>query len=102
MTYDPARRRRRPIRLKEAAYTASGAYYATICVQDRVSRFGEVDDGEMRLNAAGAMVADPWRALAQRFPRVTSDAFHRHAESISTGSCSRATANRILTAIRHR
>ncbi|WP_206107803.1 transposase [Paludisphaera rhizosphaerae] len=37
--------------------------------------FGEVVDGEMRLNAAGAMVAETWRALAQRFPRVAPDTF---------------------------
>jgi len=50
------RHHRRSIRLKGYDYRQPGAYFITICTQDRVYLFGEVVDGKMRLNDAGQMV----------------------------------------------
>ena len=66
---------RRSLRLKCYDYAQAGAYFVTICTQGRVCLFGEVVDGEMRLNAAGAMVDAEWHGLPRRFPGVQTDAF---------------------------
>ena len=47
----------------------------TICTQDRQHVFGEVVDGEMRLNDAGRMALSEWEALPRRFPTIDLDAF---------------------------
>jgi REP element-mobilizing transposase RayT len=66
---------RRSLRLKGYDYAQAGAYFVTICTQGRVCLFGEVVDGEMRLNAAGAVVDAEWHDLPRRFPGVQTDAF---------------------------
>ena len=53
MTYNPNIHHRRSIRLKEYDYSQNGAYFVTICVQNRECLFGEIVDGEMVLNDAG-------------------------------------------------
>lgn len=72
---DPVRPRRRSIRLRGYDYSRAGAYFVTICAQDRACLFGEVVDGVMVLNEAGVMLAEHWTALPQRFPTITLDAF---------------------------
>jgi hypothetical protein len=52
MTYDPEKHRRRSIRLRGYDYARAGAYFVTICAQDRQRLFGEIRDGEMHLNDA--------------------------------------------------
>jgi REP element-mobilizing transposase RayT len=66
---------RRSLRLKGYDYAQAGAYFVTICTQGRVCLFGEVVDGEMRLNAAGAVVDAEWHGLPRRFPGIQTDAF---------------------------
>ncbi|WP_232280631.1 hypothetical protein [Chloroflexus aggregans] len=44
---------RRSIRLKGYDYSQAGAYFITICTKDRACLFGEVVNGEMRLNDFG-------------------------------------------------
>ncbi|WP_281999773.1 transposase [Geotalea uraniireducens] len=73
MTYNPDIHHRRSIRLREYDYSSGGAYFVTMCVQGREHLFGTVADGVMHLNDAGRMVAGTWRALAERFPNVTTD-----------------------------
>jgi len=63
MAYDPERHHRRSIRLKGYDYSRSGAYFITICTQDRRCLFGEVVDGNMRLNELGEMVRRCWLAI---------------------------------------
>jgi REP element-mobilizing transposase RayT len=69
------RHHRRSIRLRGYDYSQAGAYFVTICTQDRAGPFGEVVDGEMRLNDAGRMVLAVWDELPSRFPTVEVDAF---------------------------
>src|SRR3972149_7661939 len=75
MTYDPRRHHRRSIRLPAYDYAQAGAYFVTICTQDRQAVLGEVTCGEMVLNGPGQMVQAIWRELPQRYPGVDVDAF---------------------------
>ncbi len=47
---------RRSIRLKGYDYSRSGAYFVTICTQNRECLFGEIVDGKMRLNEPGRIL----------------------------------------------
>lgn len=53
MTYNPEKHHRRSIRLKGYDYSQAGAYYVTICTQNRACLFGDIVGGEMRLNDTG-------------------------------------------------
>jgi hypothetical protein len=83
---------RRSLRLNGYDYAQAGAYFVTICTQDRACLFGDVADGEMRLNDAGRMVRSVWEALPDRFPRTGLDAFvvmpnHVHRIIVIAGPC---------------
>ncbi|MCS6938245.1 MAG: transposase [Roseiflexus sp.] len=69
-SYDPARHHRRSIRLPGYDYTQPGAYFVTIVTHCRTHVFGEVVDGDMRLNAWGDIVRDEWFKTAQIRPYV--------------------------------
>ena len=73
--YDPEKHHRRSIRLKGYDYRRPGAYYVTINAQNKACLFGEVVDGEMRLNDAGRVAEECWRAIPDHFPHVELDAF---------------------------
>ena len=75
MTYNPDIHHRHSIRLREYDYSATGAYFITICTQDRTCRFGEICEGAIVLNDAGLMVESAWNALPERYPGVELDAF---------------------------
>ena len=47
----------------------------TVCAQDRQCLFGEVVDGEIRLNDAGRMIERWWFALNHKFSTVETDEF---------------------------
>jgi REP element-mobilizing transposase RayT len=74
MTYNPAIHHRRSIRLKGYDYSQAGAYFITVVVQGRENLFGEIVNGEMRLNAAGEIVLQTWNDLPRRFPSIELDA----------------------------
>jgi putative transposase len=75
MTQNPAPRCRRSLRLRGYDYANGGAYFVTICTQDRACLFGEVIDGSMRLNQSGQQIAMRWEGLAARFIGVEIDLF---------------------------
>ncbi|GIW45213.1 MAG: hypothetical protein KatS3mg077_2495 [Candidatus Binatia bacterium] len=75
MPYDPERRHRRSIRLKGYDYTQPGAYFVTLCTLNRQCLFGEVVDGQMRLNEAGHVAQRCWADIPNHFPHVQLDAF---------------------------
>jgi putative transposase len=60
MRYDPERHHRRSIRLPGYDYRQAGAYFITLVAQDRACLFGEVIDGEMRVNEYGIIVQEEW------------------------------------------
>jgi putative transposase len=78
MPYDPNRHHRRSIRLKGYDYSQAGAYFITLCTQDRACLFGRVINGEMRLNDAGRM-----EQATGTFPQVVLDAFVAHERALN-------------------
>ena len=56
MSSEPEKHSRRSIRLKEHDYAQPGAYFITICAQNRECLFGDVAEGEMQLTPAGKMI----------------------------------------------
>jgi putative transposase len=75
VTGDPEKHHRRSLRLKGYDYAQAGAYFVTICTHDRSCLFGDIGDGEMRLNTAGSAVQVVWNELPRRFARLELDAF---------------------------
>ncbi len=73
MLYKADKHHRRSLRLSGYDYTQVGAYFVTVCTQDRASIFGEVINEEMQLNQAGPMVDRWWKELEQKFPNVITD-----------------------------
>ncbi len=73
--YDPVVHHRRSIRLQGYDYSHAGAYFVTICAQGRLCLFGNVADGEMRLNEAGRMVGEWYCELGNKFPDIQCDAY---------------------------
>jgi REP element-mobilizing transposase RayT len=69
----PRRSRRRSIRLQGYDYSQAGAYFVTLCTQNRARLFGDVINGEMRLNVAGNIVADEWIKTAEIHNRTELD-----------------------------
>jgi REP element-mobilizing transposase RayT len=66
---------RRSIRLKEYDDSRPGANFVTICTHNRHCLFGEVADGEMRLNEWGEIVRHCWFEIAAHFPSVALDQY---------------------------
>ena len=61
----PDRDHHRPIRLPGYDYAQTGAYFVTICTNNRECLFGEIVAGEMRLNPAGVIVSNEWKKTAE-------------------------------------
>jgi len=75
MKYNPLIHHRRSIRLKGYDYSKAGAYFITICCEDRIHRFGKVSGNEMILNKSGTIAYNEWINLADRFPNFELDVF---------------------------
>jgi REP element-mobilizing transposase RayT len=73
--YDPEVHHRRSVRLKGYDYSATGAYFVTICVHNRACLLGQIADGKMILNDAGNMIARIWNEIPQYYPGIQIDAF---------------------------
>jgi putative transposase len=67
MTYNPERHHRRSIRLPGYDYSQPGAYFVTICTQEREC---VLDDP-----VVSAITDDVWLALPRRFPGIDLDEF---------------------------
>ena len=68
-------RGRRSTRLSGYDYSSTGAYFVTICVNQRQCLFGEIVDGTMRLSEGGNMIHAVWDALPRRYANVNLDMF---------------------------
>lgn len=100
MTYNHDIHHRRSIRLKDYDYSQAGAYFVTICTNNREYMFGDIINGEMQLNDAGTVAQQCWNGIPQHFPNVVLDEFivmpnHIHgivifnvgAKNVSPGPC---------------
>lgn len=61
---------RKSIRLKGYDYSHVGLYFVTICTQDQLRLFGEIEKEEMKINAAGMMIERQWHELPRRFDKI--------------------------------
>ncbi|MBI5412118.1 transposase [Candidatus Peregrinibacteria bacterium] len=75
MKYNPGIHHRRSIRLKGYDYSQNGAYFITICAQNRECLFGEIVDEKIKLNDAGKMIDVQWDALLNRFSNIQLDEY---------------------------
>jgi len=75
MVYNPKIHHRRSIRLKGYDYSQAGAYFITICCDDRICRFGKIVNKEMILNQFGLIAYKEWIKLADRFINFELDVF---------------------------
>ena len=66
---------RRSIRLRDYDYTLAGAYFVTLCTFNSACLFGDIVNGQMRLNDLGALVDREWQRTARVRQSVESDAF---------------------------
>jgi REP element-mobilizing transposase RayT len=75
MTYDPQKHHRRSIRLKGWDYSRPGAYFVTVCTQNRECLFGEIQKDEMQLNGFGGIILERWNCIPNHFKHVQLDTF---------------------------
>jgi REP element-mobilizing transposase RayT len=73
--FDPKKHHRRSIRLKNYDYSSAGAYYVTIVTWRRDNLFGEIVNGEMKLNQAGKKVQTELLELEKRLAYIQLGAF---------------------------
>ena len=66
---------RRSIRLKGYDYSSAGAYFVTLCSQNREYLFGQVVNREMELNDMGMIAKKCWNEIPSHFPHVRLDEF---------------------------
>ena len=73
MTNNSNKNSRKSIRLKGYNYHKNGAYFITICTQNREHFWGKIVDGEMILNHAGEMIQKWLYKLNDNFDSVLLD-----------------------------
>ena len=89
--YNPDINHRRSIRLQGYDYAEAGAYFVTVCTYNREFLFGEITNGEMRLNEIGQVVIEEWLRTADVRKNIELDAFvvmpnHFHGIVVITGN----------------
>jgi REP element-mobilizing transposase RayT len=94
LKYDPCEHHRRSIRLQGYDYAQAGAYFVTICTQNRECFFGDAEVGEMRLNDAGRMAQTVWEEMSIHYACVETDTFvvmpnHIHGIIVLVGAAPR-------------
>ena len=67
--------RRAPLRLPAYDYAQVGAYFVTIVTHGRISLFGEIIDGDMRINRLGSITQAIWTELPKHFKGISTDQF---------------------------
>ncbi len=73
MKYDSSKHHRRSIRVGDYDYASEGAYFVTICVQNRACLLGEIVGEVMRLHDYGHVAGECWQWLEERYARVILD-----------------------------
>lgn len=75
MKYNPEIHHRKSIRTKGHDYSQTGFYFVTICTHARLHLFGNINNGIMKLNAAGEIANTCWLAIPEHFPNVVLHAY---------------------------
>ena len=71
--YGPTRKK--CVRLSDFDYSLAGAYFVTICTQDRCCLFGNVINEQLHQSPAGKMIQKAWLDLPTIHPRIQLDEF---------------------------
>ena len=82
---------RHSIRLKGYDYSKTGAYFITLCTQNRKCLFGSIVNGGIQLNKIGQIVKDEWIKIAEIQHEIKLDEYvvmpdHFHGIVIFTKS----------------
>ncbi|MDD3926145.1 MAG: hypothetical protein PHT33_05760 [bacterium] len=77
--------------MKGYDYSQAGAYFITICTQNRECLFGDVTDGRMVANDVGRMIERWWGKLSNKFSFAKNDEYmvmpnHFHGIVIIVGA----------------
>jgi REP element-mobilizing transposase RayT len=75
MKYLPDKHHRRSIRLQGYDYSQNGAYFVTLCTQNRECLFGEIVNEEMILNEYGKIVEQCWNDLPNHYDNIIFDEY---------------------------
>lgn len=75
MKYNLDVHQRCSIRIKNYDYSQAGAYFITLCIQNRECLLDEIIDGKMQLSPSGENVFLQWINLSQRFSGLELDEF---------------------------
>jgi len=75
MPYNPDIHHRKSIRLKGYDYSRAGLYFVTICCHNRICRFGNIENGVMKLNEYGWIAHNEWIKTAEIRNNVELDNF---------------------------
>ncbi|MEI6706807.1 MAG: transposase [Methylococcales bacterium] len=70
MKYNPNIHHRRSIRLQNYDYSQAGAYFVTICIQNRECLLGKIDNNVIVLNEYGLIVQDKWLDLVNHIDNI--------------------------------
>ena len=62
--------RRKQTRLQAYDYAQEGSYFISICAAERRCLFGDISEGEMRLNSVGEIAAVCWYQIPRHFPGI--------------------------------
>ena len=71
-------------RLRNYDYSQNGAYFITLCIQNRLPLLGKIENSVLILNSAGEMVFDKFAEISGFYPDIIVDKFivmpnHLHA-----------------------
>jgi REP-associated tyrosine transposase len=66
---------RHSVRLRDYDYRRAGAYFITVCVQDKRCVLSRIVNDAVMLDRAGRVVQSVWDSLPDRFPGLDVDAF---------------------------
>ena len=66
---------RKPNRLKGYDYSGAGGYFITVCVQDRQTILGKIENNKMVLNNIGNMVDYWWHETFNKFKNASIDEY---------------------------
>ncbi len=67
--------KRRTVRLYGYDYSQEGLYFVTVCCQDKICRFGKVENGEMVLNRMGEIAKECWLEIPRHYQNVVLHEF---------------------------
>ena len=75
MSYNPDIHHRRSIRSQKYDYSKAGAYFVTICINQRQPLLGEIENGIIKPTPAGEMVQTIWNEMPLHYLNIELDAF---------------------------